>query len=138
MRQNIYSRDGVTVIEDCYNANPQSMRAALSVLGESKGLRRVAVLGTMRELGAIAPCEHCEIGSMAAEVADELIFCGKNAEDYARGARAAGCDRARIHVCGDAAEAGAAAKALRRAGDVLLFKGSRGEKMEEAIRAIFE
>ena len=138
MRQNIYSRDGVTVIEDCYNANPQSMRAALSVLGESKGLRKVAVLGTMRELGAIAPCEHCEIGSMAAGIAEELVFCGKNAEDYARGARAAGCDRARIHVCRDAAEAGAAAKELRRAGDVLLFKGSRGEKMEEAIRAIFE
>ncbi|MBR3692194.1 MAG: UDP-N-acetylmuramoyl-tripeptide--D-alanyl-D-alanine ligase [Clostridia bacterium] len=137
MRQNIYTREGITVIEDCYNANPQSMRAALSVLRDIRGERRIAVLGTMRELGAIAPCEHCEIGSMAAEIADELIFCGKNAEDYARGARAAGRDAAQIHVCEDALHAGAAAKALCRPGDIMLFKGSRGEKMEEAIRAIF-
>lgn len=136
MRQNIYSRKGMTVIEDCYNANPQSMRAALSVLAETAGERRIAVLGTMRELGAIAPCEHCEIGSLAANTAEILIFCGKNAEDYARGARAAGHERRTIFVCEDARQAGEITAEHCRAGDVLLFKGSRGERMEDAIAAL--
>ena len=138
MRQNIYRRADRTVIEDCYNANPDSMKAALSVLRELEGKRKVAVLGTMRELGTFAPSAHCEIGSIAADSAELLIFCGKNAEDYARGAHASGFDMKKVVVCTDSDEAGKHAARLTAEGDVILFKGSRGEKMENAIAALGE
>lgn len=138
MRQNVYQKGGATVIEDCYNANPDSMRAALSVLRDIGTGRKIAVLGSMRELGTFAQGAHCEIGCLAAEVACELIVCGKNAGDYARGARTAGMREEQIHVCADSAEAGACAAALCQNGDVLLFKGSRGEKMEVAIGQLSE
>ena len=70
MRQHIYDCSGVKIIEDCYNAGPESMEAALNVLGNRTG-RRIAVLGEMLELGRCALAEHYRVGRIAAEKAEE-------------------------------------------------------------------
>ena len=70
MRQNIYSVGGITVIEDCYNASPESMSAAINVLGDTakaKGGRMIALLGDMRELGTTTALLHAGVGSLLAE-----------------------------------------------------------------------
>ena len=79
---------GVTVVNDCYNANPMSMRAALDHLAESDAARRVAVLGVMAELGDGSEGYHREIGSHAAALGiDVLVPVGEGALGYARGVR---------------------------------------------------
>ena len=77
-RQEIFEAKGCTIIKDCYNAGPESMAAALAVLGKKPG-RRIAVLGDMLELGTRAPAEHYRIGRIAAEVAQMLFTYGPEA-----------------------------------------------------------
>jgi UDP-N-acetylmuramoyl-tripeptide--D-alanyl-D-alanine ligase len=111
--------DGVLLLNDCYNANPLSMRAALSNLAERAGeRRRLAVLGEMAELGPGAAGFHKEVGRQAAELGVEVIAVGPLARDY--GGR---------HVA-DAEEAAAAVADLLRPGDVVLVKGSRSVGLE--------
>jgi UDP-N-acetylmuramoyl-tripeptide--D-alanyl-D-alanine ligase len=111
--------DGVLLLNDCYNANPLSMRAALAHLAERAGdRRRVAVLGEMAELGSGADEFHREVGRQAAELGVEVIGVGPLARDY--GGRWAAT----------AAEAAAAVRELLRPGDVILVKGSRSVGLE--------
>jgi UDP-N-acetylmuramoyl-tripeptide--D-alanyl-D-alanine ligase len=111
--------DGVLLLNDCYNANPVSMRAALAHLAERAGdRRRVAVLGEMAELGPGAPGFHREIGALAAELGVRVIAVGPLARDY--GGRWAA----------DAAEAAAVLADEVRPGDVVLVKGSRSVGLE--------
>ena len=129
-RQRILHYGGVTVIDDCYNAGPESMRASLDVLAQTKG-RRIAVLGGMLELGDFAPQAHFEIGRYAAERCDLIFVYGSNRADYLRGAG----DKARAFQTHEAlAEA---LKPLLRDGDTLLLKGSRGMKMERLLPLLF-
>ena len=129
-RQRILHYGGVTVIDDCYNAGPESMRASLDVLAQAKG-RRIAVLGGMLELGDFAPQAHFEIGRYAAERCDLIFVYGTNRADYLRGAG----DKARAFQTHEAlAEA---LKPLLRDGDTLLLKGSRGMKMERLLPLLF-
>jgi UDP-N-acetylmuramoyl-tripeptide--D-alanyl-D-alanine ligase len=118
---------GVLLLNDCYNANPLSMRAALANLAERAGeRRRVAVLGEMAELGRGAPEFHREVGRQAAELGVEVIAVGPLARDY--GGR---------HVA-DAHEAAALVVDVVRPGDVVLVKGSRSvglEAVAEKLRA---
>lgn len=135
MRQRCYDRDGLHIIEDCYNAGPESMHAALRVLQGARG-RRIAVLGGMLELGDFAPQAHYEIGQAAAHAADILLAYGENCEEYVHGARAAGLDDA---CCFPTHEA--LVEALRgtvRPQDTLLVKGSRGMRMERVLRLLFD
>jgi len=82
---------GVTVLNDAYNANPASMAAALRTLAASRGRRRVAVLGAMRELGPDAARAHQELGAVAAGVGlDALFLLGEHAEEVRAGAEDAG------------------------------------------------
>ena len=117
------------VINDCYNANPMSMRAALdhlAAVADRRGARRVvAVLGDMRELGPGAPEFHREIGALAAEAGVEvLVAVGEHAADYVRGfGRPA-------HEAPDAERAAELAADLVREGDVVLVKASRGVGLE--------
>jgi UDP-N-acetylmuramoyl-tripeptide--D-alanyl-D-alanine ligase len=112
---------GVVLIDDAYNANPMSMRAALDVLRStpSDG-RRVAVLGDMLELGATAERYHREIGRYAGGIADVLVTVGPLA------ASMADVFEAEHHVTPDATAAAALLPQLLRAGDVVLVKGSLG------------
>jgi UDP-N-acetylmuramoyl-tripeptide--D-alanyl-D-alanine ligase len=119
---------GVTVINDCYNANPMSMRAALEHLGESPSERRIAVLGTMAELGENAAAFHSEIGELAGRLGiDLLITVGGEALGYAEGFRG------ETHSVGTPEEAGALLEELARPGDRVLVKGSRSVGLERVL-----
>lgn len=131
-RQEIFQSGGYTIIKDCYNAGPESMAAALAVLGKKPG-RRIAVLGDMLELGMRAPAEHYRIGRIAAEQADLLFAYGPNSERVVSGAITGGMNTARARAFEDRQALAAALKAVAKPGDVLLFKGSHGMHMELAL-----
>ena len=129
-RQNIYTQAGVTVISDCYNAGPESMAAALSVLRRrSCPGRRIAVLGDMLELGAHADAAHTRVGALAAQSADRVFAYGPHAALLAAGDRAQTFEthEALARALADYAEPG----------DTLLFKGSHGMHMERALALFF-
>lgn len=129
-RQRRLTVGGVRIIDDCYNAGPESMRAALNVLAQEKG-RRIAVLGGMLELGAYAPQAHYEVGAYAVRRAELLYAYGDNSEQYVRGAKENGLPNAEKYETHEALYA-----ALRRElspGDTVLLKGSRGMHMERVL-----
>ncbi len=122
--------DGVTVVNDAYNANPDSMRAALGALERmGRGRRTWAVLGTMLELGSESEGLHAQVGREAvAHGVDELVVVGEAARPLADGAEAALDPRAagtRVRAVPDADAAEALLRAELRPGDVALFKSSR-------------
>lgn len=126
--------DGITLIDDTYNANPESMRAAIRVLRDEKGERHIAVLGEMLELGPKAADIHKQIGAFAAKHKVDVLFaCGNYREDLKKGAIEVGMDPSRIQVAEDSVGLKSMIQDIIRSGDVVLFKGSRGAKMERAI-----
>ena len=131
-RQEIFEAKGFTIIQDCYNAGPESMEAALNVLGDRSG-RRVAVLGDMLELGVCTQAEHYRVGRIAAEKADLLLAFGPNGGRVVSGALTGGM----TDNCAKAfTEPDAIANAMKRMikpGDVVLVKGSRGMHMERIL-----
>jgi UDP-N-acetylmuramoyl-tripeptide--D-alanyl-D-alanine ligase len=121
----------ILIINDCYNANPMSMRAALDDLAASAPGRRVAVLGDMLELGPGEGAFHAEIGAHAAKSGvDVLVTVGPLAARM--GKRFAG----ELHEAGDAAAAAALARELLRPGDTMLVKGSRGVGLEVVAESL--
>ncbi len=129
MRQNIYGYNGITIIEDCYNASPDSMRAALSLLG-TMNPRRVAVLADMLELGGFSKDMHLQIGRTAAENCDILLAFGDQGRYYCKGAAAAGMEKANVYNFGDGAAVARRLAKIIESGDTVLFKGSRGMRCE--------
>ena len=128
MRQDVFEHNGVTIIRDCYNANPDSMKASLSLLSGMKAAgRKICVLGDMLELGENAGALHENIGEVAAKCADKVFVTGNFAPCYLNGAGEKGLsfeDKESL------------AKTLEKeikAGDVLLVKGSCGTKMWQVI-----
>lgn len=138
MRSKVCRWRGVTVLNDCYNANPASMRAALRWLTEVKGTgRAIAVLGDMLELGGETKQAHREIGVEAARLGtDYLLTVGESAADIADGALGEGMPAGCVITAHDH---GALAERLRGIlckGDVLLLKGSRGARMERVLEEL--
>jgi UDP-N-acetylmuramoyl-tripeptide--D-alanyl-D-alanine ligase len=124
--------DGVTVVNDAYNANPESMRAALAALGGLSGTRRIAVLGGMAELGPDAAAEHERLGRDAAAAGVDLIIAvGPDAVGIADGAATAGrrAGEESVHVP-DRAAARELLSEVLRSGDVVLVKASRSYGLE--------
>src|SRR4051794_26049751 len=120
---------GVTVVNDCYNANPMSMRAALEHLASTPAERRVAVLGTMAELGPDSRRFHTEIGELADRLGIHvLITVGEAALPIADGF--AGGER---YAVATPEEAGALLEELGRHGDRVLIKGSRSAGLERVL-----
>ena len=136
-RQEIFEANGYTVIKDCYNAGPESMAAALAVLGKKPG-RRIAVLGDMLELGKRAPAEHYRIGRITAENADMLFAYGPNSGRVVSGAITGGMSNVHAHAFDDQQKLAAALKAIVKCGDVLLFKGSHGMHMEHILERLLQ
>ena len=128
-RQEIFEVNGVIVIKDCYNAGPESMVAALKVLGARPG-RHIAVLGDMLELGSITPQAHQNVGRAAAQYAHRLLTIGPNGAFVAQGAREQGMQEQNIRLFNDRDCMAQALRELCQPGDVLLFKGSHGMHME--------
>jgi UDP-N-acetylmuramoyl-tripeptide--D-alanyl-D-alanine ligase len=124
--------DGVTVVNDAYNANPESMRAALAALTRLPGRRRIAVLGGMAELGPGAAGEHERLGRDAVAAGVDLVVAvGPDAVGIARGASAAGAtqDEGTVHVP-DRAAARQLLTEVVVPGDVVLVKASRSYGLE--------
>ena len=128
-RQEIFEAKGCTIIKDCYNAGPESMSAALAVLGGRSG-RRVAVLGDMLELGVCTQAEHYRVGRIAAEKTDLLLAFGPNASRMVGGALTGGMPESKAKAFEDRDEIVSAMKRMIKPGDVILVKGSRGMRME--------
>ncbi len=128
MRQDVYEYNGITIIRDCYNASPDSMRAALLLLKsmECTG-RRVAALGDMRELGVMSDALHAEIGQFAADCADKIFVWGEAADMYAKGANG------KAEVFSDKDKLSEALCKYLLKGDALLVKGSYGTRMWQVL-----
>lgn len=133
-RLNIQTLAQLKIIDDSYNASPDSMRAALDVLKRVEGNRKIAILGDMFELGETSAACHFEMGEYAARSAvDIVISVGQAAEQITEGARRGGI-RA-LHYSSKELLYGVL-KQWIRPGDVVLVKGSRGMAMEEIIEQI--
>lgn len=135
LRQNRYDKNGFHIFADCYNASPDAMNATLAVLAEMQGTR-FAVLGSMLELGEHAQQAHRETGACAARCADVLCAYGPNAEDMISGAKDAGLNKAFVFSSHE--DMAAYLKQHAKSGDSLLFKGSRGMKMENVLEVFLE
>ena len=122
---------GVAVIDDCYNANPMSMRAAIDDLAETAPGRRVAVLGDMLELGPSGPELHREIGAHASDRGVALLVAvGPLAREIG------GAFEGEVHAVDDASAAAALLPDLVKEGDTVLVKASRGVGLEPVVQAL--
>ena len=131
MRMNILQRkNGITILDDAYNANPQSMRAAVEVLSKNKGRPRIAVLGDMFELGALSQVLHTGVGEYLARSGVEyLVAVGEHAACIAEAARTELGEHA--YYCASKNEAKDVLKTLVQPGCTVLLKASRGMAFEE-------
>ena len=136
-RQEILNVRGYTIIKDCYNAGPESMAAALSVLGKKPG-RHIAVLGDMLELGVCTQAEHYRVGRIAAENADLVLAYGPNSDRVISGALTGGMQENKALAFTERDRLIETLKQLAREGDVLLFKGSHGMHMELALEGFLK
>jgi UDP-N-acetylmuramoyl-tripeptide--D-alanyl-D-alanine ligase len=129
---------GLTVLDDSYNANPESMRAAVRVLSGLHGhRRRVLVLGDMLELGELAAELHHELGREAAGAGiDRIVLVGELSKATAAGALEGGLTSEAVLHVEDAAAAARVLLESAREGDVILVKGSRRMHLEQVVRAL--
>jgi UDP-N-acetylmuramoyl-tripeptide--D-alanyl-D-alanine ligase len=123
---------GLTVIDDCYNANPNSVMSALSSMAGLEG-RKIAVLGDMLELGEASARLHMAVGAAAAETCDMVFACGKEARNIAEGTRAAG---GKAFWFENKKELTDKLESWLLPGDILLIKASHGMHFEEIVEAI--
>lgn len=138
MRSQVFVSHGVTVINDCYNANPASMKAAVQLLVQrGAGRKKIAVLGDMLELGVNAVPLHEDVGMFVSQQGiDQLVACGTLGRSLAEGAERAGLDRRNIVLASDAAVAATVVKSIAKPGAVVLVKASRGMKLEQVAQAL--
>lgn len=136
-RQEIFEKNGFTIINDCYNAGPESMAAALNVLGNRPG-RHIAVLGDMLELGDCSNAEHYKIGRIAAEKADIVYAYGPHSARIKDGTITGGMPESRGNAFLDRNALVRALKKAAKPGDVILFKGSHGMHLEQILEAFLE
>ena len=136
-RQEIYKAGAYTIIADCYNAGPESMAAALAVLGKKPG-RKIAVLGEMLELGDCAWAEHYKVGRIAKENADMVLVYGPHGPRVVSGALTGGMSSANARSFETHEEMIQHLKRTAKPGDVLLFKGSRGMHMEKVLEGFLK
>lgn len=130
-RLHIIEKQGIKIIDDTYNASPDSMRAAIDVLMSVQGSRKLAILGDMFELGEEEESHHYEVGEYASQAGvDVVISVGKNARQIDLGARSHGTKS--IHFDTKELLTGVLAQWIRP-GDVILVKGSRGMAMDEIV-----
>lgn len=137
MRGERLERDGMVIWNDCYNSNPAAARAMLDVLRQTPAGRRIAVLGEMLELGRVSAEQHRELGRYAAEQGiDLLVGVQGEARAMVDAAVAAGLARSAAVFFDDATAAGDFVRRTMRPGDAVLFKGSRGVRVERALERL--
>ncbi len=137
LRQKIVKAHGMTFIEDCYNASPDSQAAAMAVLGSMTCSRRIAVVGDMLELGDYSVKGHRLVGKYAADNKIDILFTyGERAKDSAACARENGIADVRCFT--DKGELIAELADELKEGDAVLYKASRGMKLEEVIYGVYD
>ncbi len=129
---------GGTLLNDAYNANPSSMRAAITTFFEMRtGGKAILILGDMLELGAASPAAHREIGEFLAPFAPDLLLTvGSASHTIGQAAVACGMERARVHHCPDHGEARALLQAHLGPESWVLLKGSRGMRLEKIVEGL--
>jgi UDP-N-acetylmuramoyl-tripeptide--D-alanyl-D-alanine ligase len=136
MRGERFVHRGIVVINDCYNSNPEAAREMLGVLRGLPARRRIAVLGEMLELGRWSESLHREIGSYAARCGIAvLVGIRGEARALVEGAVKAGLQKDAAYFFQEPGPAGAWLRELAQPGDAILFKGSRGTRVEQALEA---
>ncbi len=128
--------NGATILDDTYNASPASTLAALNLLDDLAGARKIAVLGDMLELGSFEEEGHRQVGCRAAEVVDILMVIGPRARFIAEEARACGLAAEAILEMPDNAATIAYLKKILKPQDVTLIKGSNAQKLDEIAAAL--
>jgi UDP-N-acetylmuramoyl-tripeptide--D-alanyl-D-alanine ligase len=128
MRLEFIKVNGFTIINDCYNASPDSMKAAIDVLHNYRGKRKIAVLGTMRELGNESKEAHRSVGEYASDKADILVVTGEYMEDYKLG-----FNKGEVKTYNSKEELIREIKSFAKSDDVILVKASRGAKFEDVV-----
>ncbi|MGI6174582.1 MAG: UDP-N-acetylmuramoyl-tripeptide--D-alanyl-D-alanine ligase [Christensenellales bacterium] len=135
-RMRVQKSGGITILNDVYNANPNSMRAALDVLRNADG-RRICVLGDMLELGEKSGYYHEALGAYAAGMGIDVILCtGAMGKTIYEGAVAAGAENA--FYCLDQEKLWAALSPMLKAGDTVLVKASRGVALEHTVERLIK
>lgn len=134
MRQHIVPASGITVVEDCYNASPDSVCATLRALASMGGTRKIAVLGDMRELGDYTEEGHRRCGVQAAELGIELVAVGESSRFTAEEAEKHG---AKVQWYATKADASAPLLAMLQTGDTVLFKASHSIHMEDLMDQVY-
>jgi UDP-N-acetylmuramoyl-tripeptide--D-alanyl-D-alanine ligase len=134
MRLQRIERNGMVIWDDCYNSNPEAACMMLDLLAVTPGVRRIAVLGEMRELGTWAEELHREVGRHAVQCEVSVLVGIRGAARYlVDAARLAGMPAGATHFFEEPQAAGHFLKSIARPGDSLLFKGSRGTRVEQAL-----
>jgi UDP-N-acetylmuramoyl-tripeptide--D-alanyl-D-alanine ligase len=131
----VRAESGALILDDSYNASPESVLAALNLLSELQG-RKLAVLGDMLELGPYEEDGHQKVGIRAAACADRLITLGERSRMIAAAAMESGMPRDGVVSMDTAEEIIAYLKKILRPNDVVLVKGSRGMRMERIVSAL--
>ena len=131
----VHTRQGALLLDDTYNASPESTLAALNLLDDLPG-RKIAVLGGMYELGIYEKTGHEKIGYRAAEVADMLFTYGEHARMIAEAALQTGMDASKVTMIDREDEMVDALQSTLRDGDVVLIKGSHGLRMDHIVQAL--
>ena len=133
MRLEVIKKDKITIINDCYNASPDSMKSSIDVLTTYKKGRKVAILGTMNELGDEAINAHTEVGNYAKDKVDLLIAIGSYKECFRKG-----YSLDSILTFEDKKDFIDDLKTIIKENDVILVKASRGMKFEEIVNSLEE
>jgi UDP-N-acetylmuramoyl-tripeptide--D-alanyl-D-alanine ligase len=134
MRGERILHNGILILNDCYNSNPDAARAMLDVLRDTQAKRRIAVLGEMLELGRWSGALHRGVGTYVAEQGiDVLVGIRGAASNLVDAAKEAGQAANAAFFFDDPATAGDQLRKIAQAGDVILFKGSRGTHVERAL-----
>lgn len=133
MRLDVVKCGDFTIIDDCYNASPDSMKAALDVMSTIKGKRKIAVLGTMKELGEESHIAHKDVGEYAANIGvDELLSIGEYSLSYKEGFN----NDKNFKSFNSTKEAAEYLKTSIRNEDIVLIKASRSMKFEDIVKEL--
>jgi UDP-N-acetylmuramoyl-tripeptide--D-alanyl-D-alanine ligase len=134
MRGERFLSQGILILNDCYNSNPDAARAMIDVLRDSPARRRIAVLGEMLELGRWSECLHRDVGHYAAESGIDVLVGIRGAARFTVDAAVeAGLAVGAAYFFNDPSTAGDYLRQIAREGDAILFKGSRGTRVEQAL-----
>lgn len=137
MRQRVKKAKSIVFIEDCYNASPDSQKAGLNALCDIEAKRHIAVLGDMLELGSVSKQAHYEVGKYCADKKLDMVFAlGDEGENIFLGAKENGVENS-FHFLDKQALSEKLLETLEP-GDAVMFKASRGMKLEEVIKNIYK